>query len=99
MTRFEIVKKALDDLWELIAKTDEDRIAKVSEAQQQLSNKYFNLNQKDCIIDYSSPATQFAYIFTYTGAHADIVYQLRECPAYTLLYQFFPKDTGKSKVK
>lgn len=76
MTRFEIVKKALDDLWELIAKTDEDRIAKVSEAQQQLSNKYFNLNQKDCIIDYSSPATQFAYIFTYTGAHADIVYQL-----------------------
>lgn len=23
----------------------------------------------------------------------------RECPAYTLLYQFFPKDTGKSKVK
>ena len=24
---------------------------------------------------------------------------LRECPAYTLLYQFFPKDTGKSKVK
>lgn len=60
----------------LIAETDEDRIAKVSEAQRQLSNKYFNLNQKDCIIDYSSPATQFAYIFTYTGAHADIVYQL-----------------------
>ena len=25
--------------------------------------------------------------------------ELRECPAYTLLYQFFPKDTGKSKVK
>lgn len=76
MTRFEIVKKALDDLWELIAETDEERIAKVTEAQRQLSNKYFNLNQKDCVIDYSSPATQFAYIFTYTGAHADIVYQL-----------------------
>ena len=25
--------------------------------------------------------------------------RFRECPAYTLLYQFFPKDTGKSKVK
>ena len=25
--------------------------------------------------------------------------EVRECPAYTLLYQFFPKDTGKSKVK
>ena len=24
---------------------------------------------------------------------------VRECPAYTLLYQFSPKDTGQSKVK
>lgn len=24
---------------------------------------------------------------------------LRECPAYTLLYQFSPKDTGQNKVK
>ena len=24
---------------------------------------------------------------------------IRECPAYTLLYQFSPKDTGQSKVK
>ena len=28
-----------------------------------------------------------------------LVLQLRECPAYTLLYQFSPKDTGQSKVK
>ena len=26
-------------------------------------------------------------------------YSFRECPAYTLLYQFSPKDTGQSKVK
>lgn len=25
--------------------------------------------------------------------------KIRECPAYTLLYQFSPKDTGQSKVK
>ena len=25
--------------------------------------------------------------------------ELRECPAYILLYQFSPKDTGQSKVK
>ena len=25
--------------------------------------------------------------------------RLRECPAYTLLYQFSPKDTDQSKVK
>ena len=27
------------------------------------------------------------------------VYLIRGCPAYTLLYQFSPKDTGQSKVK
>ena len=26
-------------------------------------------------------------------------HSLRECPAYILLYQFSPKDTGQSKVK
>ena len=26
-------------------------------------------------------------------------YRFRECPAYILLYQFSPKDTGQSKVK
>ena len=26
-------------------------------------------------------------------------FDIRECPAYTLLYQFSPKDTGQSKVK
>ena len=27
------------------------------------------------------------------------VEKIRECPAYTLLYQFSPKDTGQNKVK
>ena len=26
-------------------------------------------------------------------------FDIRECPAYTLLYQFSPKDIGQSKVK
>ena len=30
---------------------------------------------------------------------ASLLLVLRECPAYTLLYQFSPKDTGQSKVK
>lgn len=32
-------------------------------------------------------------------ARGDAIISLRECPAYTLLYQFSPKDTGQSKVK
>lgn len=40
----------------------------------------------------------------YSGNDAAIMpgneeFSLRECPAYTLLYQFSPKDTGQSKVK
>ena len=31
--------------------------------------------------------------------HNSNIDHLRECPAYTLLYQFSPKDTGQSKVK
>ena len=34
---------------------------------------------------------------TNTGGKTEIT--IRECPAYTLLYQFSPKDTGQSKVK
>ena len=36
---------------------------------------------------------------TYPNRNKIIKSLFRECPAYTLLYQFFPKDTGKSKVK
>ncbi|MDY5394726.1 hypothetical protein [Desulfovibrio sp.] len=31
--------------------------------------------------------------------HDQGIEALRECPAYILLYQFSPKDTGQSKVK
>ena len=42
-------------------------------------------------------------IFLFSDVYAEnknvTIDSFRECPAYTLLYQFFPKDTGKSKVK
>ena len=34
-----------------------------------------------------------------TSSFQKITTELRECPAYILLYQFSPKDTGQSKVK
>ena len=37
--------------------------------------------------------------FCLFGVYGIFVLALRECPAYTLLYQFSPKDTGQSKVK
>ena len=44
------------------------------------------------------PVRFFAMILV-AGSLFAFGFGLRECPAYTLLYQFFPKDTGKSKVK
>ena len=40
-----------------------------------LSNKMRNLHLRNDV-DYSNPVTRFAYIYSYTSAHADMVYQL-----------------------
>lgn len=39
-----------------------------------LSAEYTELRQKGCL-DYSDPARRFAYLFTYTTSHANLVYE------------------------
>ena len=46
-----------------------DQISKLAQSYQTIWNSEINP------IDYSAPATQAAYVFTYLGAHADLVYQ------------------------
>lgn len=76
MTRFELVKQVLDTLWTTIDEdTDDKKIDAVRTAQNILSKKYNNIRAISDI-DYSNPATQVAYIYTYTAAHADILYQV-----------------------
>ena len=52
------------------------------------ANQYVNQHQ-DTLLSQATATT---------GPTISIA-DLRECPAYTLLYQFSPKDTGQSKVK
>lgn len=51
-----------------------------------------NLSQEIFIAHAGGPISKNIY----TNSKESV---LRECPAYTLLYQFSPKDTGQSKVK
>lgn len=73
---FQFVRGVLDELYSQICSTygnEADQIVK--KAIVDLSEKYGKLESKNDI-NYRDPVTRFAYIYSYTTAHADIVYQL-----------------------
>ena len=56
----------------------------------------------DCTIIKLSPRGEEIFKFImqgWSGKQISNHLGIRECPAYILLYQFSPKDTGQSKVK
>ncbi len=75
MICFDIIKNVLNSLWENLDGTDEEKGAKIKAAQDNLRKNYLRIENSE-IINYDDPATQFAYIFTYTSAHGDFLYQL-----------------------
>jgi Putative SAM-dependent methyltransferase len=78
MNCFQLVKNVLEDLYKEIReehKSCTDDIIKLRLSY--LSKKYENLEDfNPADIDYNDPATQFAYVYRYTTAHANIVFQL-----------------------
>ncbi len=81
MKCFQLVKTVLDELYDEISneygnETDTNITSRLS----YLMEKFENL--EECVdIDYSDPVTRFAYIYRYTTAHANMVYQLiRDLP-------------------
>lgn len=77
MNCFQLVKTVLDDLYYEISEeygnsTDDLIKSKLN----YLRNKYENLeNINPTDIDYNDPVTRFAYVYRYTTAHANIVFQ------------------------
>lgn len=70
---FEVVKNTLDILYDkLPAKTRDDDIQL---ELKQLSDSYKGLKVGGTI-DYSKPATQFAYLYCYVTSHANTTYEL-----------------------
>jgi len=76
MNCFELIRNVLDELWqEIPGTTDAEKAEQVKARQSELSRNYAAIRGSS-VIDYSDPLTQFAYIFTYTAAHGDFLYQL-----------------------
>ena len=80
MTIFELVKLALDELYqEASDEYGDDVDDRVKNRIDYLSINYGKLNSKDRVpIDYSDPATRFAYVFKYVATHGDYLVQALE---------------------
>lgn len=73
-TNFELVKIALDELFEVVDDTADDAKAELVAACAELSRKYASLtDSRRTPIDYSSPVARFAYVYTYTASHGSWV--------------------------
>jgi hypothetical protein len=75
MKCFQLIRSVLDEAYAEIPGSDDDKDAAIKKEMARLTKDYAKLLEKGCI-DYSDPARRFAYLFTYTTSHANIVYQL-----------------------
>lgn len=80
MTIFELVKIALDTLYEEGKKRHKGKLdAEIKRQIEYLSSSYLQLNQSDRKpIDYKDPSTRFAYVYKYVASHGDYVVQVLE---------------------
>jgi len=77
MNCFQFIKIVLDELYcqishEIVDENQRDEA--IRNRLKDLSNIYQNLTS-NANIDYNDPITRFAYIYCYTAAHANMVYQ------------------------
>jgi hypothetical protein len=73
-SNFELVKIALDELFEVVDATTFDAQDELVAACAELSAKYKTLtDSRRTPVDYSSPVARFAYLYTYTASHASWV--------------------------
>ena len=75
MNCFVIIKKVLDHLWQNIPGNDEEKTKLVTLTSGHLRKQYLSYPKRDPI-DYSTPHVQFAYLYMYTAAHADYLFQV-----------------------
>lgn len=74
MNCFQLIKTVLDEAWEEMAGSTDERIAAVQTALRGLQKEYATLESKGCL-DYSDAARRFAYLLKYTTSHANLVYK------------------------
>lgn len=77
MNCFELINEILEEEYSHIPGTEAERDAKIAAALKRLSDHYSRVSFNGPG-DYRDRATRFAYIFCYTTAHANLVYQVIE---------------------
>ena len=75
MNCFQIIKSVLDEAYNDIEESEEEKDALISDALEHLRTEYSKLLTSKGI-DYSHPITRFAYIYTYVTSHANLVYTI-----------------------
>jgi hypothetical protein len=75
MNCFQLIKTVLDEAYAEIPGGTDKRDAAICREMGQLSKAYERLDLNGCL-DYTDPARRFAYLFTYTTSHANIVSRL-----------------------
>ena len=88
MNCFQLIKTVLDEAYGEVPGSDKEKDAAIKKEMDSLSDGYKTLLKKGCI-NYSDPARRFAYLFTYTTCHANIVFQ--RIDASTALKKVFEK--------
>lgn len=74
MNCFQLIKTVLDEAYADIPGDQNAKDGAIKAQMDALSDEYAKLRQKGCL-DYSDPARRFAYLFTYTTSHANLVYE------------------------
>lgn len=75
MNCFQLIKTVLDEAYDAVPGSPQEKDAAIIAALKHLSEQYEKLLVCGCL-DYSDPATRFAYIFRYTTCHANLVYSV-----------------------
>lgn len=72
---FELLGTVLDEVWEELDGSVDDKLKAIHAREAELRQSYRNLTNGVAKIDYSHPATRYAYLACYVSSHANMVYE------------------------
>jgi hypothetical protein len=78
---FALLKTVLDDAYEAIQGSSQERDEAVAREFVRLNDRYSKLTLEvsqpsEEQVDYRNPVTRFAYVYKYVASHANLVYQI-----------------------
>ncbi len=65
MNVFKLVRRVLDETYEKIEGSDEEKRTKITAALKELSARFRSLKCGSGSVDYADPVVRFAYVYAY----------------------------------